>query len=85
MGGKPWVPDAELTQKWATGRKHKLCAYGPECAEPFLEFAARRKTVMMDLEQLSLLDMEVLADLLHHPDICLETEAEFLKVSSDGR
>jgi hypothetical protein len=48
-----------------------------------LHFAATDKTLMKDLEQLSQLPMEVLADILRQDDICFESELEVLKVSSD--
>eukprot|EP00884_Botryococcus_braunii_P014919 jgi/Botrbrau1/23428/Bobra.0051s0069.1 len=60
--------------------KYQIGAYGAECAEPFLNYAATCESVMADLEKLLHLPLDVLADILRRDDICLSSEQQVLEV-----
>jgi hypothetical protein len=65
-------------------RKFQIGAYGAECAEPFLKYAATCESVMADLGKLSQLPLDVLADILGRDDICLSLEQQVLEVSPNS-
>eukprot|EP00884_Botryococcus_braunii_P014917 jgi/Botrbrau1/23426/Bobra.0051s0067.1 len=60
--------------------KHTLGAYGAECAEPFLKYAATSMSVMASLKEMCLLPIEVLGDILRRDDICLSSESLVLEI-----